>query len=144
MGAEELETPKEPAVWPLCVLPAAIIGGLFGALSIGGKVEDIYGDLLPFLVTTWIGMGFTYAWDMLRYTMHIEKASPVVVAATGVLTAVFMLSALGWQTLWQDPWVFGAVVWPGIQMARPVVERLLASRAGAGTPASPGSPGAST
>jgi hypothetical protein len=30
---------------------------------------------------------------------------------------------LGFNTLWEEPWLFGVAVWPGILMARPLLGR---------------------
>ena len=121
-------TPKKPAVWPLAAMPVLVIGGIFLTAYLG-LLSDFYADeLLPFLLSIWIGMGFSFAWDSVRYSMLAEKVPPLMIAATGVLSGLVVLSMLGWSTLWEDPWILGVAVWPGFSMARPVLERSLGSR----------------
>lgn len=104
---------------PVYVLAVAVVGGLVGAIQIGGSIEDFYVDrALPWLITAWIGAGFTSTWDMLAASAEASRAPRGVVAATGVLSAVVLLSMLGGiSVLWEDPWIFGVAVWPGFRMA---------------------------
>ena len=113
------------ALNPLWVLPAVIILGLFLAQSAPDGIDSFYtGTALPFLITCWIGAGFTEAWRHVRDSMRVEGAPAGVIAATGVLSALVLLSMLGGvRLLWEDPWLFGVAVWPGFLMARPALER---------------------
>jgi hypothetical protein len=107
--------------WPLYVLPVAVLGGLLLAVKAGGGVEDFYVDkALPWLITTWIGAGFTSTWEMLRVAGR--SAPRGVLAATAVLSALVILGMLGGPSvLWEDPWIFGVAVWPGLQLAAKAV-----------------------
>lgn len=115
---------------PLWVLPVVIFAGLFLANSAGGGIESFYADTaLPFLIACWIGFGFTEAWRHVRESMHLEGAPAGLVAATGVLSALVLLSMLGGVSLlWEDPWLFGVAVAPGFAMARPLLERWVLGR----------------
>jgi hypothetical protein len=62
-------------VW-LWIMPAAVVGVLALAVSsLLDGLEPLLLWLLPFLITLWVGAGFTFAWDMLRYHLHIQRAS---------------------------------------------------------------------
>jgi len=115
---------------PLWVLPAVIFLGLFVANSAPDAVESFYVDtVLPFLIACWIGFGFTEGWRHVRESMRLEGAPGGVVAATGVLSALVLLSMLGGVSLlWEDAWLFGVAVAPGFAMARPLLERWVLRR----------------
>ena len=115
---------------PLWVLPAVIITGLFLTESAPDGIESFYmGTALPFLITCWIGAGFTSTWRRVRESMRLEGAPQGVIAATGVLSALVLLSMLGGvRLLWEDPWLFGVAVWPGFSMAGPALQRWLQGR----------------
>ena len=52
----------------------------------------------------------------MRHSLHADKASPNTVALTGLAVAVFMLMMLGGPAvLFENPWLFGVVVAPGIE-----------------------------
>ena len=129
------------AALPLYVLPIAIFGGLFLAVEYAPHgVEDFYVDrALPFLIAVWIGAGFTFAWQVVRESMLREKASPWMVAAVGIGSALLLLSMFdGISLLWEDPWLFGVAIWPGLAMARPLLARSAAGRASVPQEAAPG------
>ena len=120
---------------PVWVMPPLVGGTLVLAVEAGGTFESVYVDhMLPWLLTAWIGAGFTAAWEMLRESARLQRTPPLVVAATAVLGALFILSQLGGvAVLWEDPWIFGVAVWPGIRLAGPLVSgaiRFGAPRAG--------------
>ena len=72
----------------------------------------------PFLFTYWIGLGFVITWEVVRHSLHTDKASPRTVALTSLVVAVFMLMMLGGPAvLFEDPWLFSAVVAPGIELS---------------------------
>ncbi len=107
--------PQTPSVLPLVAMPVAVVGGLF--LSIMFGLGSFYaGRLLPFLVACWIGLGFNFAWDALKASS--ATTSPAVLTATALLSAIVILSMLGGiQVVWEDPWIFGVAVVPGIRIA---------------------------
>ena len=73
-----------------------------------------------FLFTYWIGLGFVITWEVVRHSLHSEKASPRTVALTGLAVVVFMLMMLGGPAvLFDDPWLFGVAIAPGIELAMP-------------------------
>jgi hypothetical protein len=115
---------------PLWVLPAVIFLGLFLANSGPDGIESFYVDTaLPFLIACWIGFGFTEAWRRVRESARLEGTPVGVVAATGILSALVLLSMLGGVSLlWEDPWMFGVAVAPGFAMARPALERWVLGR----------------
>lgn len=105
-------------------LPAAVIGGYIVTGSIGGLVNDAWEDFLgPFLITYWIGFGFTLTWDYIREAMHVDGASPTLVAITGVFCALVILAMIGFDTLLSDPWLFGVAVAPGFRLAGPWLQK---------------------
>jgi hypothetical protein len=112
---------------PLWVLPVVVILGLFLAESGPDAIGSFYTNTaLPFLITCWIGFGFTEVWRRLREAARMEGTSQGVVAATGVLSALVLLSMLGGvRLLWEDPWLFGVAVAPGFSLAGPVLRRWL-------------------
>jgi hypothetical protein len=74
------------------------------------------GGFPGFLITYWIGLGFTNAWDLLKDSVH--GASPTVIAITGALSALIILGMLGGPAVVvEDPWLFGVAVAPGLQLA---------------------------
>jgi hypothetical protein len=115
---------------PLWVMPVIIFLGLFLANSAPDGVESFYVDtVLPFLIACWIGFGFSEAWRHVRESMRLERTPVGVVAATGILSALVLLSMLGGiSLLWEDPWMFGVAVAPGFAMARPALERWVLRR----------------
>jgi len=117
-------------VWPLWVLPAVVIGGLVAAQYAPDSVESFYTDkALPFLIAYWIGLGFTTTWRLVGESMAADNASPGIVAAVGILSALVLLSMLGGvKLLWEDPWLFGVAVAPGFAMARPLLGWVLRRR----------------
>jgi hypothetical protein len=128
---------------PLLVLPAVIFLGLFLANSAPDGIESFYADaILPFLIACWIGFGFTEAWRHVRESMRLEGAPAGVVAATGILSALVLLSMLGGVSLlWEDPWLFGVAVAPGFAMARPAFERWVLGRSAQPTEGKESGPG---
>jgi hypothetical protein len=103
------------------LLPVIVLGGDILLSGAGGFVEDAWEDFAgPFLITYWIGFGFTMAWDIVTESMRAEAASPTVVALTGLLSAVVILMMLGGPaTLIEDPWLFGVAIAPGLRLAGP-------------------------
>jgi hypothetical protein len=99
-------------------LPVVVLGGYVFLGGAGGFVEDAWEDAVgPFLITYWIGFGFTMAWDVVTESMHTEGASPTVVALTGGLTALVILMMLGGPgALIEDPWLFGVAIAPGLRL----------------------------
>jgi hypothetical protein len=117
----------------LAVMPVIVIGGWFLAAYIGGFIEDAWdGFVGPFLFTVWVGMGFTFTWDMVKEQMHVQAMPPFAVALTGFIVAFVFFSMLGgFGALINDPWLFGVAVWPGIHMAMPwITGHLLATKPG--------------
>jgi hypothetical protein len=106
-------------------LPIVVIGGYILSSGIGGFMEDAWVDFLgPFLVTYWLGFGFTLAWDHVREAAHVEGASPTVLALLGVLGAVVIFAMLGGiGTLIDDPWLIGVAIAPGLQLAAPWLQK---------------------
>jgi hypothetical protein len=100
-------------------LPVIVIGGFVLAGGSNGFFSDAWEEFLgPFLITYWIGLGFTNAWDLLKDSMH--GVSPTVIAVTGALSALLILGMLGGPAiLIEDPWLFGVAVAPGLQLALP-------------------------
>ena len=120
-------------IWPVVVLPVAIIGGLVVAQYAPDSVESFYTDqAVPFLIAFWIGSGFTMTWRLVGESMVADKTPPGIVAAVGIISAVIFLSMLGGvRLLWEDPWLFGVAVAPGFAMGRPLLDwalRLLRRR----------------
>ncbi len=119
-------------VWPLWLAPVVILGGLVLAVEYApDSIESFYTDTaMPFLITYWIGLGFTTAWRLARESALRDNTPPGVVAAVGILSAVVLLYMLGGiSVLWEDPWIFGVAVAPGFALARPFFERWLLRRA---------------
>ncbi len=110
---------------PLWVFPIVIFGGIILSERAPASLRDFYIETaLPFLITVWIGAGFTFAWGVVRESMLREKAPRGMMAAVGILSALTLLSMLGGVSLmWEDPWLFGVAVWPGLNMARGLIER---------------------
>ena len=100
------------------VVPAVVFGGYYLSSEAGGIVQSAWDDFLgPFLITYWIGLGFTYAWDVVRES--VKGARPGVVAGTVAAVLVVLVIMVGPVALIDDPWMFGIVVWPGIELALP-------------------------
>jgi hypothetical protein len=115
----------KPNSLPLVLMPIVFVGSIL----LPGRLQDLVLDTgLPFVFTVWIGMGFSFAWDSLRYSMHTEKFSPGMMAATGLLCAFIFLLMIGLESLWHDPWLFGVAIVPGFTFARPWIEKWLAAR----------------
>ena len=117
-------------------MPLVVIGSLVLAVGFAPDgVEEFYTDYgFPFLVSVWIGMGFTYAWNVVAHPLRADEASPLVLGAVGVLGALVILSMLGGiRVLWEDPWIFGVAVAPGLRLGLPLLtdglERTLGRRA---------------
>ncbi len=110
---------------PLWVFPIVIFGGIILSERAPAAARDFFmATALPFLITVWIGAGFTFAWRVVRESMLREKAPSGMMAAVGILSALTLLSMLGGISLiWEDPWLFGVAVWPGLNMARGLIER---------------------
>jgi len=113
--------------WPLWAMPVVVLGGLVLATYAPDPIESFYIDAgLPFLITFWIGLGFSYTWRYIRLSMPRESFTPAMIAAVGILSALVILSMLGGiSVLWEDPWLFGVAVAPGFSLARPLVRRWL-------------------
>lgn len=113
-----------PAAWPLWVTPALILGGALVSIAWAPDgVEDFYlGALMPYLITCWIGLGFSFAWDVTRASAAGVPAP--VVAATGLLASFVILGMLGGvRIILEDPWIFGVAVVPGLRLASAAVAR---------------------
>ena len=126
----EPSSPRSPSIfffWPLWVMPVVVLGGQVAATNAPGPIESFYVDkALPFLITFWIGLGFTLTWRYISEPMRQQNVPPGILAAVGVLSALVLLSMLGGiRLLWEDPWLFGVGGAPGFAMARPLVERWL-------------------
>jgi len=67
-------------------LPVLVIGGYVVSGGFGGFFDDAWEDFVgPFLITYWIGLGFTNAWGVVKESLH--GAPPLVLAITGVVGA---------------------------------------------------------
>ena len=116
--AEPTYKPRKPSVWPLWAMPAVIFAGL--ALAVGyapSSLEDLYvNTLLPFLISTWVGLGFAFTWDMLNASM---AGAPRSVAIATVVLSIVVLIALagGIEAIWEEPWFLGVVLVPGVRLA---------------------------
>jgi hypothetical protein len=99
--------------------PAVVIGGYVLFSGSHGLLADAWdGFIGPFLITFWIGLGFTTTWDVVRQELH--GSSPKTLAIAGVGIGLFMLMMLGGpRVLLDDPWLFGAAVAPGFELALP-------------------------
>jgi hypothetical protein len=109
-------------------LPAIVIGGYALTIGAGGVIEDAWDNFVgPFLITYWIGLGFTNTWDMIKDSLH--GARPLTLAVVGIGGSLFLLGMLGGPgVLLEEPWLFGAVVAPGLELLRPVLSRGPATR----------------
>ena len=105
------------------LLPPIVIGGFFVASEAGGVIQDAWdGFLGPFLFTYWVGLGFTNAWFIMKEQLHVSQAGPTTVLIAVVVVILALLSMLGGPgALMDDPWLFGVVIWPGIEIALPYV-----------------------
>jgi len=103
------------------LVPAVLIGGYLFFSSRDGFFADAWdGFVGPFLFTYWIGLGFVITWEVVRHSLHTDKASPRTVALTSLVVAVFMLMMLGGPAvLFEDPWLFGVAIAPGIELGLP-------------------------
>jgi hypothetical protein len=103
------------------LVPAVLIGGYLFFASRDGFLADAWEDFAgPFLFTYWVGLGFVITWDVVRQSLHKDKASPRAMALWGIGLGLFMLMMLGGPAvLTEDPWLFGVVVAPGIELAMP-------------------------
>lgn len=113
-----------PAVWPLWLTPVLIFGGALVSIAWApDAVEDFYlGALLPYLITFWIGQGFSFAWDVARASVAGVPAP--VAAATGLLASFVIMGMLGGvRIILEDPWIFGVAVVPGLRLASAAVAR---------------------
>ena len=100
------------------LVPAAVLGGYFLTSEAGGFVQSAWDDFFgPFLITYWIGLGFTFAWDVVRES--VKGARPGVVAATVGAVGLVLMIMVGPMALIGDPWMFGIVIAPGIELALP-------------------------
>jgi hypothetical protein len=117
-------------VYPLWLFPIVVIGGLIAVQYAPDSIESFYADdALPWLVTYWIGMGFTTTWRLMGESARAQGTPAGIVAAVGVLSALVLLSMLGGiRVLWEEPWIFGVAVAPGFALARPLVGRWLSGR----------------
>ena len=128
--------------WPLWLMPVVIGGGLVLSVQYApDSIESFYTDTaLPFLIASWIGLGFTTTWRLVRESALRENASPAIIAAVGILSAFILWSMLGFNVLWEDPWIFGVAIAPGFALARPLFERWLLRRAGQPTTSTSSTP----
>ena len=103
------------------LVPAVLIGGyLFFSPRAGFFADAWDGFVGPFLFTYWVGLGFVITWEVVRHSLHADKASPRTIALTGIAVAVFLLMMLGGPAvLLEDPWLFGVAVAPGVDLAMP-------------------------
>ena len=103
------------------LVPAILIGGYVFFSSRDGFLADAWEDFAgPFLLTYWIGLGFVITWEVLRRSLHQDKASPRAMALWGIGLGLFMLMMLGGPAvLIEDPWLFGVAIAPGIELALP-------------------------
>jgi RsiW-degrading membrane proteinase PrsW (M82 family) len=116
----------------LAAMPFIVVGGFFLAYELGDPIESAYdGFVGPFLFTYWIGLGFTSVWDTIKQQMLEHRFTPGMMAAVGALGGLIILSQLGFDTLWHDPWLFGVAVAPGFALLRPWLEHHAALSAAA-------------
>jgi hypothetical protein len=108
----------QPSVLPLWAMPIIVFGGLVLAVSYApDSIEDLYvGRLLPFLISTWVGLGFSFTWDMLSASM---SGAPKSLALATTLLSILVLLHLagGIQVIWEEPWFLGVAIVPGARLA---------------------------
>lgn len=97
--------------------PVVVIGGYVLFSTSTGFLSDAWDNFVgPFLITYWIGLGFILTWDIVKESMH--GAPPGVAAFVGIVGGLILLGMLGGpQALIDDPWLFGAAIAPGLQLA---------------------------
>jgi hypothetical protein len=105
------------------LVPVAVFGGYFLTPTAGGVMADAWdGFVGPFLITYWIGLGFTNMWEIAK--AELKDFSPRMAIVTVVLVIFILLSTLGGPAaLLDDPWLFGVVIAPGIDLILPHLRR---------------------
>lgn len=106
-------------------IPPLTIVGYFVTDKLG-FVGDFYDDTFgPFLIFSWFGLLFSNMYVYLREDLLAEKASERTIAImAGGLALVFFIAAGGPAVIWREPWMFGAAVVPGLDIAWPYLRGL--------------------
>jgi hypothetical protein len=100
------------------LVPVVVFGGYFLAAEAGGSISDFWDDFLgPFLITYWVGLGFTNMWDVVRDS--VKGASPGAVAATTGAVLLVLFVMIGPADLLDDLWLFGIVIMPAFDLILP-------------------------
>jgi hypothetical protein len=104
------------------LVPVAVLGGYILS-SMTGFISDAWDRFLgPFLITYWIGLGFTNMWQVTKASM--KGFSPGMAVATVAVIIFVLLGMLGGiQALIDDPWLFGVVIAPGLDLVLPYLRR---------------------
>ena len=124
-------------------LPVVFIAGYFVFDGAPSFIEDAYGDFVgPFLVMYWFGLLFSNMYFVLVENLKSEGAGPGTVAAVaGGLALMLFVAGGGPPVIWRDPWMFGAAIMPGVDIAWPYIrDRLHLAQATGGVPAGAESP----
>jgi len=99
------------------VLPWVAAGlGYLSFAYLPDSLSDFFFDkLLPFGITFWLGTFFAYGWEVQRFWIQ-ELPRKWAPWATGA-AVVFVLLVLGGPgAIFNDPWVVGMIVFPGVRM----------------------------
>jgi hypothetical protein len=124
--------------WLLTIgLPVVFVAGYFVFDYAPSFIEDAYDDFAgPFLLMYWFGLLFSNMYFVLVEDLKGEGAGPGTIAAmAGGLALLFFVAGGGPPVIWRDPWMFGAAIKPGVDIAWPYVrDRLHHARTGALSP----------
>jgi len=96
------------------LVPAGLIGGYIFFSSRDGFLADARAGFVgPFSSHTGLASASSSRGRVVRYSLHAKT-----VALTGLADPVFMSMMLGGPAvLFEDPWLFSAVVAPGIELS---------------------------
>lgn len=105
------------------LLPFACIGGYLIFDQAPSFLQDLYDDFIgPFLIMYWFGLLFSNMYVVLVDDLKREGAAPGVIAAmAGGLALMFFIAGGGPKVIWEETWMFGAAIMPGVDIAWPYV-----------------------